>query len=574
MCASISRMQVKCVVAEASDLRAAIDRFHRADGELSTLSSVLEEEVGTTELVRAESEPKEDDAPIVRFVNLLISQAIQDLASDIHIEPGEFDLGVRYRIDGVMHEMQRAPKNIQNGVISRLKIMADIDIAERRKPQDGRLSVSHGGRMIDLRVATLPTVWGEKVVMRILDNSATGIHMADLGLLPHNFERYRALYSKPYGMILVTGPTGSGKSTTLYTTLTEVARPEINVITVEDPVEYRMAGINQVQVNPKAGLTFASALRSILRSDPDVVLLGEIRDHETAQIAIEASLTGHLVLSTLHTNDAPSAVTRLTEMDIEPFLVGFRARLRGRPAARPPPLRAVPGAVRPRPGRARSARLRERARWMGRAPALPAARLPELFEHRLPRAHRDPRGDAGHRGHRAADGCTRIQRGDRQARDRAGDADPAPGRLGEGAAGHHLRRRSVEGRRMSSHGAQPVYEIPVTAPQAGPPGAPPPSGEPVYGPPPVVSPPGADPALIAALQEVVLAGASDLHISANAAPMLRIDGRLAPIGMPWERHTVTSALYSIMSEQQREEFEAHPRAGLRLHPVGRVARSA
>jgi type IV pilus assembly protein PilB len=320
---SISRMQVKCVVAEASDLRAAIDRFHRADGELSTLSSVLEEEVGTTDLVRADQgEPKEDDAPIVRFVNLLISQAIQDLASDIHIEPAEFDLGVRYRIDGVMHEMQRAPKNIQNGVISRLKIMADIDIAERRKPQDGRLSVSHGGRMIDLRVATLPTVWGEKVVMRILDNSSTGMHMSDLGLLPQNFERYRASYSKPYGMILVTGPTGSGKSTTLYTTLTEVARPEINVITVEDPVEYRMAGINQVQVNPKAGLTFASALRSILRSDPDVVLLGEIRDHETAQIAIEASLTGHLVLSTLHTNDAPSAVTRLTEMDIEPFLVG------------------------------------------------------------------------------------------------------------------------------------------------------------------------------------------------------------------------------------------------------------
>jgi type IV pilus assembly protein PilB len=200
--------------------------------------------------------------------------------------------------------------------------MADIDIAERRKPQDGRMSVSHGGRKIDLRVATLPTVWGEKVVMRILDNSSSSMQITDLGMLPANAERYRTSYTKPYGMILVTGPTGSGKSTTLYTTIHEVARPEINVITVEDPVEYRMAGINQVQVNPKAGLTFASALRSILRSDPDVVLLGEIRDHETAQIAIEASLTGHLVLSTLHTNDAPSAVTRLTEMDIEPFLVG------------------------------------------------------------------------------------------------------------------------------------------------------------------------------------------------------------------------------------------------------------
>ncbi|MDO7882844.1 GspE/PulE family protein [Salinibacterium soli] len=320
---SIARQQVKCVVAEKSDLLAAIDRYHRADGELSSLSTELEEQAGPSELVRQEpNEPKEDDAPIVRFVNLLISQGIQDLASDIHIEPGEYDMGVRYRIDGVMHEMQRAPKNIQNGVISRLKIMADIDIAERRKPQDGRMSVSHGGRKIDLRVATLPTVWGEKVVMRILDNNSSSMQMSDLNLLPHNFEAYRRSYTKPYGMILVTGPTGSGKSTTLYTTLNAVARPEINVITVEDPVEYRMAGINQVQVNPKAGLTFASALRSILRSDPDVVLLGEIRDHETAQIAIEASLTGHLVLSTLHTNDAPSAVTRLTEMDIEPFLVG------------------------------------------------------------------------------------------------------------------------------------------------------------------------------------------------------------------------------------------------------------
>ena len=237
----VARQPVKCVVAERSDLFAAIDRFHRADGELSSLSTELEEQAGPGELVRAESnEPKEDDAPIVRFVNLLISQGIQDLASDIHIEPGEYDLGVRYRIDGVMHEMQRAPKNIQNGVISRLKIMADIDIAERRKPQDGRMSVSHGGRKIDLRVATLPTVWGEKVVMRILDNNASNRDMADLALLPHNFEAYRRSYSKPYGMILVTGPTGSGKSTTLYTTLHAVARPEINVITVEDPVEYRL----------------------------------------------------------------------------------------------------------------------------------------------------------------------------------------------------------------------------------------------------------------------------------------------------------------------------------------------
>jgi len=317
------RMQVRPVVAERNDLLAAIGRFVRSDGELSELTSaIVEENRSTTSDLVLATEAIEDDAPIVRFVNLLISQAISDHASDIHIEPAEREMNVRYRIDGVLHEMQRAPKNIQNGVISRLKIMSDIDIAERRKPQDGRMSVIHAGKQIDLRVATLPTVFGEKVVMRILDNSMTALGMEQLRLLDRNAAAYKASYSKPYGMILVTGPTGSGKSTTLYTTLHEVARPEINVITVEDPVEYRIPGINQVQVNPKAGLTFASALRSILRSDPDVVLLGEIRDHETAQIAIEASLTGHLVLSTLHTNDAPSAVTRLIEMDIEPFLVG------------------------------------------------------------------------------------------------------------------------------------------------------------------------------------------------------------------------------------------------------------
>ena len=315
------RMQVRPVVAERSDLMAALDRFVRSDSELSELTVAMVEENTSSDLVPV-TDQAEDDAPIVRFVNLLISQAIQDHASDIHIEPGERQLDVRYRIDGVLHEMQSAPKSIQNGVISRLKIMSDIDIAERRKPQDGRMSVVHGGNRIDLRVATLPTVHGEKVVMRILDNTSSARNISDLNMLEHNMKMFEHSYKKPHGMILVTGPTGSGKSTTLYTTLQTVAKREINVITVEDPVETRMPGINQVQVNPKAGLTFASALRSILRSDPDVVLIGEIRDQETAQIAIEASLTGHLVLSTLHTNSAPAAITRLTEMDIEPFLVG------------------------------------------------------------------------------------------------------------------------------------------------------------------------------------------------------------------------------------------------------------
>ncbi|MDQ1696995.1 MAG: type pilus assembly protein PilB [Frankiaceae bacterium] len=316
---SLTGIDVKPAVATKSDVTSAINRYHRVDGDLDDLTMALESEEDDDL-----SSIKEvvEDAPIVKFVNLLITQAIQDRASDIHIEPTERDLRVRFRIDGVLHEIMRSPKNIQSGVTSRLKIMAEINIAERRVPQDGRLSVTSNGKKIDLRVATLPTVWGEKVVMRVLDNSTALLKLSDLGFSDSNYERYSQSFTKPYGMILVTGPTGSGKSTTLYATLNIVSRPEINVITVEDPVEYRIPGINQVQTNNKAGLTFAGALRSILRSDPDVVLIGEVRDHETAQIAIEAALTGHLVLSTLHTNDAPSAVTRLVEMGIEPFLVG------------------------------------------------------------------------------------------------------------------------------------------------------------------------------------------------------------------------------------------------------------
>jgi type IV pilus assembly protein PilB len=317
---SLTGMDVKPVVATRADVTGAIDRYYRADSDMDDLTSVLDTQDEEDDL----SKVKEivEDAPIVKYVNLLITQAIQDRASDIHLEPSETDLRVRFRIDGVLHEVMRSPKAIQSGVISRLKIMADINIAERRIPQDGRLSVNAHGKKVDLRVATLPTVWGEKVVMRILDNSTARLDLADLGFSETNFERYSRSFTKPYGMILVTGPTGSGKSTTLYATINIVSRPEVNVITVEDPVEYRLPGINQVQTNNKAGLTFASALRSILRSDPDIVLIGEIRDHETGQIAVEAALTGHLVLSTLHTNDAPSAITRLTEMGIEPFLVG------------------------------------------------------------------------------------------------------------------------------------------------------------------------------------------------------------------------------------------------------------
>jgi len=317
---SMTGLDVKAVVATKADVMAAIDRYHRGDEQMDELTSAMdvqevEDDLGSTGALV-------EDAPIVKFVNLLITQAIQDRASDIHVEPTEKDLRVRFRIDGVLHEVMRSPKSITSGVTSRLKIMADINIAERRIPQDGRLSVNANGKKIDLRVATLPTVWGEKIVMRILDNSTAMMQLSDLGFGDENYGVYSKSFVKPYGMILVTGPTGSGKSTTLYATLNIVSKPEVNVITVEDPVEYRLPGINQVQANPKAGLTFAAALRSILRSDPDIVLLGEIRDQETAHIAIEAALTGHLVLSTLHTNDAPSAIVRLTEMGIEPFLVG------------------------------------------------------------------------------------------------------------------------------------------------------------------------------------------------------------------------------------------------------------
>jgi len=317
---SLSGLDVRPVVATKADVAAAIDRFHRGGDELDELTMSID--AGEQEDDLAHVKEIVEDAPIVKFVNLLITQAINDRASDIHIEPTEHDMRVRFRIDGVLHEVMRSPKSIQAGVVSRLKIMSDIDIAERRVPQDGRMSVNTSGKKIDLRVATLPTVWGEKIVMRLLDNSTAMLDLTDLGFSAGNYRRYAESFTKPYGMMLVTGPTGSGKSTTLYATLNIVSTPEKNVITVEDPVEYRLPGINQVQTNAKAGLTFASALRSILRSDPDVVLIGEIRDHETAQIAIEAALTGHLVLSTLHTNDSPSAVTRLIEMGIEPFLVG------------------------------------------------------------------------------------------------------------------------------------------------------------------------------------------------------------------------------------------------------------
>jgi type IV pilus assembly protein PilB len=264
------------------------------------------------------------DAPLVRLVNSILFQAAEDGASDVHFEPQEDALIVRFRVDGVLQEVQRVPRRMTAGVTTRLKVLAKLDIAERRKPQDGRISLNAAaaGRLLDVRVATLPTVEGESVVMRLLDKSKKPPTLTELGLSDEMRERMEAIVRRPTGALLVTGPTGSGKSTTLFAALTEINRAEINIITVEDPVEYRLPGVNQVQINNRAGLTFAAALRSILRSDPDVVMVGEIRDGETARISIEAAMTGHFVLSTLHTNDAPSALTRLTEMGVEPFLTG------------------------------------------------------------------------------------------------------------------------------------------------------------------------------------------------------------------------------------------------------------
>ncbi len=261
------------------------------------------------------------DAPVIKFVNLLLSQAVKAKASDIHIEPYQNKLKIRYRIDGVLYDMHSPPKYIQGRLVSRIKIMAKMNIAEKRLPQDGRIEVKIGDKHIDIRVSTIPTAFGERVVMRLLDKAAVMLKLTELGMDPNLLSVFERLIRSAHGIILVTGPTGSGKTTTLYAALSTINRPDINIITLEDPIEYQMDGIGQIQVNPKINLTFASGLRSIVRQDPDVILVGEIRDLETAEIAIQAALTGHLVFSTLHTNDSSSTITRLIDMGIEPFLV-------------------------------------------------------------------------------------------------------------------------------------------------------------------------------------------------------------------------------------------------------------
>jgi type IV pilus assembly protein PilB len=321
-----TRLSVEFHVAVKEDVVAELRRLSRAAEAMNAtfaegIAEVAEDEESGDDL---EADDGISEAPLVRLVNSMIFEAAEDGASDIHVEPQEDELVVRYRIDGVLRVAHRIPKRMASGVTTRLKVLAKLDIAERRKPQDGRISLNAAaaGRMLDVRVATLPTVEGESVTMRLLDKSRAVPTLGSLGLSDRMSAQLDAMLARPTGALLVTGPTGSGKTTTLYAALAAISRPEINVITVEDPVEYRLGGISQVQINQRAGLTFASALRSIVRSDPDVIMVGEIRDGETARISIEAALTGHFVLSTLHTNDAPAAITRLNEMGVEPFLTG------------------------------------------------------------------------------------------------------------------------------------------------------------------------------------------------------------------------------------------------------------
>jgi type IV pilus assembly protein PilB len=309
--------EVRPVVASADDIQGLIGRMSRLDDAVA--EAVMEgDEEGLADVT--EIRESADDGPVIKLVNSIIAQAVEDGASDIHFEPDGRDMRVRFRVDGILRQTTQIPRRMVPGVVSRVKIMADLDIAERRVPQDGRVSLTVDKHAIDTRIVTMPRVDGEGVVMRILDKSAALIGLDQLGMSEQSAGLFQAGFRRAYGAVLATGPTGSGKSTTLYAALNEINEPERNIITIEDPVEYQLSGINQMQVNLKAGLTFAGGLRSMLRADPDVIMVGEIRDGETAKIAVESALTGHLVLSTLHTNDAPSAITRLTEMGIEPFL--------------------------------------------------------------------------------------------------------------------------------------------------------------------------------------------------------------------------------------------------------------
>ncbi|MDD5347579.1 MAG: ATPase, T2SS/T4P/T4SS family [Candidatus Omnitrophica bacterium] len=310
-----TKLNVEPVSVEEMDIRKVQDQYYGPTGSLQEIVASIDK--GKL----ADSEKLGDEAPVIKIVNYLIIQAVQMKASDIHVEPEEKILNVRYRVDGMLHRQPGLPRDLAGAVTSRFKIMAGLDIAEKRLPQDGRIMMKVGSKDIDFRVSTCPTVHGENIVLRILDKSGLVLGLESLGFPPRALSGFKELIASPYGIILVTGPTGSGKTTTLYSSLQLLNKEDVNIMTVEDPVEYQFPGMRQVQVNPLAGLTFASALRSFLRQDPDIVMVGEIRDLETAEIAVQAALTGHMVFSTLHTNDSPAAFTRLMNMGVEPFLI-------------------------------------------------------------------------------------------------------------------------------------------------------------------------------------------------------------------------------------------------------------
>ena len=412
----------------------------------------LGDEEADVETVKAEDDEidlgalakSSEAAPVVKLSNVLLIDALKRGASDIHIEPYEREFRVRFRIDGILYNVMALPMKLRDPLISRLKIMAKLDISEKRLPQDGRikirLKVEDRSREMDFRVSSCPTLWGEKVVLRLLDKTKLMLDMTKLGFEQDSLDRFKRAISKPYGIVLVTGPTGSGKTNTLYSAIAQLNKPDTNIMTAEDPVEFNLPGINQVQIKDQIGLNFASALRAFLRQDPNIILVGEIRDYETAEIAVKAALTGHLVLSTLHTNDAPSTVSRLVNMGIEPFLVGHRGEPHPGPAPDPPHLRQLQGRG-PRRPRQDPDRDRLRAGGGRHLQALQGARVRHLQRDRVqgPRGPVRGHGDLG--GHPRPDHGRRHRGRDQEKGPRGGHAHPPHERPREDPGRHDDHRR-------------------------------------------------------------------------------------------------------------------------------------